>query len=126
MGTVKDSNGKDLIEAEEIQNRWQNTQKNCTKKILMTWITMIMWSLTYSQTSLKCEVKWVLGSTTMNKASRCDGFQLNYFKSSKMMKLKFCTQYASKLENSVVDTGLVKVSFLSNLKERQCHRMFKL
>ena len=51
MGTVKDSNGKDLIEAEEIQNRWQNTQKNCTKKILMTWITMIMWSLTYSQTS---------------------------------------------------------------------------
>ena len=29
---------------------------------------------------LKCEVKWALGSITMNKASEGDGFQLNYFK----------------------------------------------
>ena len=46
MGTIKDRNFKDLIEAEEIKKRCKNTQKNCTKKFLMTWITMMMWSLT--------------------------------------------------------------------------------
>ena len=34
MGTIKDRNSKDLTEEEEIKKRWQNTQKNCTKKYL--------------------------------------------------------------------------------------------
>ena len=42
------------------------------------------------------------------------------------MLQKCCTQYVSKLENSVVATGLEKGSFHSNPKERQCQRMFKL
>ena len=42
MGTVKDRNGMDLTEAEDIKN----TQKNYTKKILMTQITSMVWSLT--------------------------------------------------------------------------------
>ena len=42
MGLIKDRNGMDLTEAEDIKKRWQNTQKNCTKKILMTKIiTMV-------------------------------------------------------------------------------------
>ena len=42
MGSVKDRNGMDLTEAEDIKNRWQNTQKNCTKKIFTTQIiTMV-------------------------------------------------------------------------------------
>ena len=44
MGLTKDRNGMDLTEAEDIKKRWQeyNTQKNCTKKILMTQtITMV-------------------------------------------------------------------------------------
>ena len=45
MGTIKDKNSKDLTEAEEIMKRWQE-YKNCTKKVLMTWITMMVWSLT--------------------------------------------------------------------------------
>ena len=45
---------------------------------------------------LECEVKWALGSITMNKASGGDGFQLSYFKSWKMMLWKCCTQDASK------------------------------
>ena len=32
MGMIKDRNGKDLTEAEEIKKRWMNIQKNCTKK----------------------------------------------------------------------------------------------
>ena len=42
MGLIKDRNGMDLTEAEDIKKRWQNTQKNCTKKIFMTQIiTMV-------------------------------------------------------------------------------------
>ena len=42
MGLIKNSNGMDLTEAEDIKKRWQNTQKNCTKKIFMTQIiTMV-------------------------------------------------------------------------------------
>ena len=39
MGSIKDRNGMDLTEAEDIKKRWQDTQKNCTKKIFMTQIT---------------------------------------------------------------------------------------
>ena len=47
MGTIKDRNGMDLTEAEEIKKRWQeDKQKNYTEKILMTQITMMVWSLT--------------------------------------------------------------------------------
>ena len=46
MGSIKDINGIDLTEAEDTKKRWQNyTQKNYTKKIFMTLITMIVSSL---------------------------------------------------------------------------------
>ena len=38
MGSIKDRNGLDLTEAEDIKKRWKNTQKNCVKKIFMTQI----------------------------------------------------------------------------------------
>ena len=41
-GTIKDRNGMDLIEAENIKKRYKNTQKNYTKKIFMTQITTIV------------------------------------------------------------------------------------
>ena len=44
MGTIKGRNGMD-IGAEDIKNRWQKTQKNYTKQIFMTQMTMMMWSL---------------------------------------------------------------------------------
>ena len=51
VGIIKHRNGKDLTEAEEIKKRWQEYIKNYTKKALMTWMTLMMWSFTYSQTS---------------------------------------------------------------------------
>ena len=42
MNTIKDRNGVDLIEAEDIKKRWQNTLKNYTKKSLMTQTTMMV------------------------------------------------------------------------------------
>ena len=46
MGIIKDRNGMDLTEAEDIKKSGKNTQMNYTKKILMTQITMMVWSLT--------------------------------------------------------------------------------
>ena len=40
IGSIKDRNGMDLKEAEDIKKRWQNRQKNYTKKIFMTQIIM--------------------------------------------------------------------------------------
>ena len=51
MGTIKDGNGMDLTEAEDIKKRCHYTQKNYTKKIFMTQIITMEWSLTESQTS---------------------------------------------------------------------------
>ena len=42
MGSVKDRKGMDLTEAEDIKKRWQDTQKNYTKKIFMTKIIMMV------------------------------------------------------------------------------------
>ena len=50
MGTIKDRNGKDLAEAEESKNMWQEYTE-LYKKFLMTQMTKMVWSLTYSQTS---------------------------------------------------------------------------
>ena len=42
MGSIKDRNGLDLTEAEDIKKRWQDTQKNCTEKIFTTQIIMMV------------------------------------------------------------------------------------
>ena len=46
MSTIKDRNGKDLTEAEEIKKRWQEYTAELYQKDLMTWITKMVWSLT--------------------------------------------------------------------------------
>ena len=77
---------------------------------------------------LDCEVKWALGSITTNKASGSDGIPGELFQILKMMLWKCCAvlNMPENLENSAVATGLEKVSFHSNPKERQCQRMLKL
>ena len=42
MGSMKDRNGMDLTELEEIKKRFKNTEKNCTKKIFTTQIIMMV------------------------------------------------------------------------------------
>ena len=46
MGTIKDTNGMDLTEAEEIKKRWQEYIEELHKKIFMTGTTTMVWSLT--------------------------------------------------------------------------------
>ena len=71
---------------------------------------------------LECEVKCALGSITANKASGSDGIPVELFQILKDDAVKV----PANLENSAVATGLEKVSFHSNPKERQCQRMLKL
>ena len=76
---------------------------------------------------LECEVKWALGSITMNKASVGDGIPVELFQILKDDAVKVLPlSMPANLEHSVVATGLEKVSFHSNPKERQCQRRFKL
>ena len=52
MGMIKHRRGKDLTEAEEIKKRWQEyTEELYQKKVLMTWIATMVWSLNSSQAS---------------------------------------------------------------------------
>ena len=46
MGIIKYRNGKDLTEAEEIKKRWQEYTEELYKKVIMTQITTMVWSLT--------------------------------------------------------------------------------
>ena len=76
---------------------------------------------------LECEVKWALESITMNKASGGDGIPVELFQILKDDAVKVLQlNMPAKLENSAMATGLEKVSFHSNPKERQCEKMFKL
>ena len=74
---------------------------------------------------LEREVKWALGSITMNKASGGDGIPVELFQTLKDA-VKVLHSICQQIENSAVATGLEKVSFHSNPKERQCQRMLKL
>ena len=46
MGTIKDRNGKDLTDIEEIKKKWQEYTEKLYKKVFMTWITTMVWSQT--------------------------------------------------------------------------------
>ena len=78
MGTIKDRNGMDLTEAEDIKKRWQEYTELYKKDLhdpdnhdgVITHLEPEI---------LECEVKWALGSTTMNKASGRDGIPAELF-----------------------------------------------
>ena len=79
MGTIKDRNGMDLREAEDIKKRWQEYTEKLYKKDLHDpdnhdgVITHVELDI------LECKVKWALGSITMNKASGDDGISPELF-----------------------------------------------
>ena len=74
---------------------------------------------------LECKVKWALGSITTNKASGGDGIPAELLQILKddAVKVLHSLNMPANLENSVVATGLEKVSFHSNPKERQCQSL---
>ena len=79
MGSIKDRNGTDLTEAEDIKRGGKNTQKNCTKKDLHDPDNHNGVIIHLKPDILEYEVKWALESITMNKASGCDGISVELF-----------------------------------------------
>ena len=78
MGSIKDRNGLDLTEAEDIQKRWQEYTEELYKKDLHDPDNHGV--ITHLEPDiLECEVKWALGSITMNKASGGDGIPVELF-----------------------------------------------
>ena len=121
MGSIKDRNGMDLTEAEDIK-RWQQYTEELYKKDMHNPENHDGIITHLEPDILECEDKWALGSITMNKASVGDGIPVELFQILKDDALNMPTN----LENSAVATGLEKVSFLPEPKERQCQRMLKL
>ena len=126
MGTIKDRNGMNLKEAEDMKKRWQEYTEELYKKDLHDPYNNDGVIIHLEPDILECKFKWTLGSITMNKASEGDGIPVELLQILKDDAVMCCTQYASQFETSAVATGLEKVSFHSNPKERQCKRLLKL
>ena len=109
MGSIKDRNGMDLTEAEDIKKRWQEYTEELYKKDLHEPDNHDDVITHLEPHILECEVKRALESITMNKASGGDGIQY----ASKFGKL-----------SSGHRTGKGQFSFQS--QRRQCQRMLKL
>ena len=73
MGTIKDKNGRDLTEAEDIKKRWQEYTEELYKKDLHDPDNHNGVITHLEPDILEWEVKWSLGSITKNKANRGDG-----------------------------------------------------
>ena len=116
MGTIKDRNGMDLTEAEDIKKRWQ-AYTELYKKDLHNPDNHDNAITHLEPDILECDVKWALGSITMNKASGGDGIPVELLQILKDDAIGAALNFQN-LENSAVVTGLEKVSFHSNPKER--------
>ena len=79
MGSIKDRNGMDLTEAEDIKKRWQEYTEELYKKDLHDPDNHDGVITHLEPDILECEVKWALGSITMNKASGGDGIPVELF-----------------------------------------------
>ena len=119
MGTIKHRSGKDLTEAEEIKMKWQEYTEELYKKSLNDTDNHNGVITHLEPDILECEVKWVLGSITMNKPSGGDGIPAELFQILKVDAIKVLYSiWQQNLEDSAVATGLEKVHFDFNPKER--------
>ena len=118
MGSVKDRNGMDLTEAEDIKKRWQEYTEELYKRDLRDPDNHDGVITHLEPDILECEVK-ALGSLTMDKASGGDGIPVELFQ---ILKDDAVTSAAlnmpANLENLAVATRLKKICFHSNPKER--------
>ena len=79
MGSIKDRNGRDLPEAEDMRKRWQEYTEALYRKDLHDPDNHDGVIAHLEPDILECEVKWALGSITMNKTSGGDGIPVELF-----------------------------------------------
>ena len=88
MGSIKDRNGMDLTEAEEIKKRWQEYTEELYKNDLHNRDNQSGVITHLEPDILECKVKWILGSITTNKASRGDEIPVALFQILKEVTVK--------------------------------------
>ena len=118
MGSIKDRNGMNLTEAEDIKNRWQEYIEELYKRDLHSPDNHDAVITHLEPDILECEFKWALGSITMKKDSGSDRIPVELFKILKDDAMKVLTQYASKFGklSSGHRTGKGLFSFQSQRK----------
>ena len=79
VGSIKDRNGRDLTEAEDIKKRWQEYTEELYKKDVNDPDNHDGVITHLEPEILECEVKWTLRSITLNKASGGDGIPVELF-----------------------------------------------
>ena len=124
MGKIKDRNGIDLTEAEDIKKRWQEYTELYKKDLHDQ--NNHDGAITHLEPEIvECEVKWALESITTNKASGGDGIPVELFQILKDDAVKVLHSYASKF-GKLSSSHRTGKGFHSNPKERQCQRMLIL
>ena len=104
MGSIKDRNNRDLVDAEEIKKRWKEYTDALYKKDLNE-PDYYDGVVSHPEPDiLKCEVKWVLGKTAANKASGCNGIPVELFKTLKDDAIKVLHSLSASLESPIVAT----------------------
>ena len=127
MGSIKDRNGMDLTEAEDIKKKWQEYTEKLYKKDLHDPDNHDGVITHLEPDILECEAKWALESITTNKASGGDGIPVELFQILKDDAVKVLYSICQQIwKTQQWATGMEKVSFHFNPKERQCQRMLKL
>ena len=127
MGTIKDRNGMELTEAEDIKKRWQEYTEELYRKDLHDPDNNDGVITHLEPDILECKVKWALESITINKASGGDGIPvelLQILKDDAVQVLHSICQQIWKTPQW--PEGWKRSVFHSNPKERQCQRMLKL
>ena len=118
MGSIKDRNGRDITEAEDIKKRWQAYKEELYKKDLHHpdnhdgVITHLELSI------LECKVKQALGSITMNKTSGDDGIPVELFQILKDDAVKVLHSICQQIWKTQQWPQNWKSSFHSNPKEK--------
>ena len=79
MGSIKDRNSMDLTKAEDIKKNWQECTEELYRKDLHDPDNHKGVITHLEPDTLECEVRWALGSITMNKASGGDGIPVDLF-----------------------------------------------
>ena len=116
----------DLTEAEDIKKRCQEYTEEMYKKDVHNPDNHDGVMTHLEPDILECEVRWTLGSITMNKASGGDGIPVELFQIIKDDGVKVLHSICQQILKTAVATGLEKVSFHSNPKERKYQRVVKL
>ena len=127
MGTIKDKNGMDLTEVEDVKNRWQEYTEELYKKDLHHPDNHGGMITHLEPDILECEVKWALGSITTNKVSGGDGIRVELFQILKDDAVKVLHSICQQIwKTQQWHQDWKRSVFIPIPKKRQHQRMLKL